>query len=249
MESVSLFRSSVIQITCTQPPSCSGSPSLNPVEVGCESKFASSDSALNVWPKLKPTVFLRLHTQANSIVSCEVDGFISHTSHLEQGTRCCRLIEGTIGGVMLKWLVEVSPSSLPHHIVITAETETAAQLGKESRVKPIRVSVLMVSQSKLSSSGLLRDFSRQRLEKKELSPAEQIFNTLKPARKVLIRGKTHPYSCSNLVSSTQMPQPNMQVQSWCWDQQICQQMNRFITRFVHIEKSGSLILVSGLFWC
>lgn len=165
MESISLFRSSVVQIACTQPPSCSGSPSLIPVEVGCESKFAPSDSAPNAWLTLKPTVFLCLHTPASSIVSCEGDGFVSHKSH-----QMLPLGQRTIGGVKLKWLVEVSVLSLPHSFfVITAETETAAQFGKASRVKPIRVSVLLVSESKHSSTSLRQDFSRQHWRKKKRS--------------------------------------------------------------------------------
>lgn len=82
---------------------------------------------------------------------------------------------------MLKCLVEVSVPFLPHQATIVITAETAAQFGKESRVKPIRVSVLMVSESKLSSRSLLQEFSRQRWKKRELSPAKQIFNTLKAA--------------------------------------------------------------------
>lgn len=55
-KSASLFRHNVIQITCTQPPSCSISPCLLEVEVGCESIFAPSDSAIMSGPTLKPTV-------------------------------------------------------------------------------------------------------------------------------------------------------------------------------------------------
>lgn len=47
-KSASLFRNNVIQITCTQPPSCYGSPSLLEVDAGCEKP--PSDSALMSGP-------------------------------------------------------------------------------------------------------------------------------------------------------------------------------------------------------
>lgn len=162
-------------------------------------QFAPSVSAPNVWPTLKPTVFLRIHTPASSLVSCEGDGFI-HFTHASCGTRhqmlhtqpedyrWCHVKEAGWG---------ISAPSLPQQatIVITAETETAAPFGKESRVKPIRVSVLMVTESKLSSRSLLQDFSRQRWKKKRAEPSKADFQYPEGCmfpyqEKVLIRGKT-----------------------------------------------------------